>query len=69
MVNCYERAKTSILITSEAKSKNLAIVSLEFTAEEISEEGGDHGKSSWPLRIGLHMCYNGNFNEEREIFE
>ena len=42
---------------------------LEVTAEESSEEGGDHGKSSWPLRIGLHICYNGNFKEERKYFE
>ena len=23
------------------------------------EEGGDDVKSSWPLRPGLHTCYNG----------
>jgi hypothetical protein len=23
------------------------------------EEGGDDVKSSWPLRLGLHTCYNG----------
>ncbi len=23
------------------------------------EEGGDDVKSSWPLRAGLHTCYNG----------
>ena len=23
------------------------------------EEGGDEVKSSWPLRSGLHTCYNG----------
>src|SRR4029079_4846873 len=23
------------------------------------EEGGDDVKSSWPLRVGLHTCYNG----------
>jgi hypothetical protein len=38
-------------------------ISLEWTAEEISEEGRDHGKSSWPLWTGLHMYYNENFNE------
>ncbi len=30
-----------------------------------SEEGGDDVKSSWPLRPGLHTCYNGQDNEER----
>lgn len=29
------------------------------TASDILEEGGDHVKSSWPLWIGLHTCYNG----------
>ena len=24
-----------------------------------TEEGGDDVKSSWPLRVGLHTCYNG----------
>ena len=23
------------------------------------EEGGDDVKSSWPLQVGLHTCYNG----------
>ena len=27
------------------------------------EEGGDDVKSSWPLRAGLHTCYNGGDNE------
>ena len=26
------------------------------------EEGGDDVKSSWPLRAGLHTCYNGGDN-------
>ena len=25
------------------------------------EEGGDDVKSSWPLRGGLHTCYNGDY--------
>ncbi len=29
------------------------------------EEGGDDVKSSWPLRPGLHTCYNGGDNGER----
>ena len=29
------------------------------TADDKSEEGGDDVKSSWPLRAGLHTCYNG----------
>ena len=31
----------------------------EETACDKQEEGGDDVKSSWPLRAGLHTCYNG----------
>ncbi len=31
------------------------------TADDKSEEGGDEVKSSWPLRVGLHACYNGRY--------
>ena len=30
------------------------------------EEGGDDVKSSWPLRAGLHTCYNGSDNGQRD---
>ncbi len=30
------------------------------------EEGGDDVKSSWPLRAGLHTCYNGGDGEQRD---
>ena len=29
------------------------------------EEGGDDVKSSWPLQVGLHTCYNGGDNGQR----
>ena len=29
------------------------------TAVFTAEEGGDDVKSVWPLRLGLHTCYNG----------
>ncbi|CCG06586.1 unnamed protein product, partial [Pararhodospirillum photometricum DSM 122] len=32
------------------------------TAGDKPEEGGDDVKSSWPLRAGLHTCYNGIYN-------
>ena len=32
------------------------------TARGKREEGGDDVKSSWPLRPGLHTCYNGRDN-------
>ena len=31
------------------------------TAGAKPEEGGDDVKSSWPLRPGLHTCYNGPY--------
>ncbi len=33
------------------------------TARDKREEGVDDVKSSWPLRVGLHTCYNGSDNE------
>ena len=35
------------------------------TASDKLEEGGDDVKSSWPLHLGLHTCYNGGDNEEQ----
>ncbi len=32
------------------------------TAGDKPEEGVDDVKSSWPLRVGLHTCYNGGDN-------
>src|SRR4029078_1958401 len=32
------------------------------TAGDKPEEGGDDVKSSWPLRAGLHTCYNAGDN-------
>jgi hypothetical protein len=37
----------------------------EGTAGDKPEEGGDDVKSSWPLRAGLHTCYNGGDSGER----
>src|ERR1019366_932961 len=31
------------------------------TAGDKPEEGGDDVKSAWPLRPGLHTCYNGQY--------
>ena len=31
------------------------------TAGDKPEEGGDDVKSSWPLWVGLHTCYNGRY--------
>ena len=32
------------------------------TASDKEEEGGDDVKSAWPLRPGLHTCYNGRYS-------
>ncbi len=39
------------------------------TAGDKLEEGGDEVKSSWPLRPGLHTCYNGRYRrwQDREV--
>ena len=37
----------------------------EGTAGDKPEEGGDDVKSSWPLRAGLHTCYNGGDSGRR----
>ena len=41
------------------------------TAQINWEEGGDDVKSVWPLRPGLHTCYNVqyNVNRDREVEE
>src|SRR5687767_9483915 len=36
------------------------------TARDKREEGGDDVKSSWPLRPGLHTCYNGRYKEKQD---
>jgi len=35
------------------------------TAGDKPEEGGDDVKSSWPLWVGLHTCYNGQNKGKR----
>jgi hypothetical protein len=35
------------------------------TARVNGEEGGDDVKSSWPLCLGLHTCYNGGYKGSR----
>ena len=35
------------------------------TARVKREEGADDVKSVWPLRPGLHTCYNGRYNGKR----
>ena len=57
VVRCWvksrnERNPYCLLLTGEAEHS-------DGTAGDKPEEGGDDVKSSWPLRPGLHTCYNG----------
>ena len=38
---------------------------LKQTAPANGEEGGDDVKSAWPLCLGLHASYNGQYKEYR----
>ena len=63
VVRCWvksrnERNPHPLLLTGNAENS-------EETAGDKPEEGGDDVKSSWPLRPGLHTCYNGGDNGQR----
>ena len=63
VVRCWvksrnERNPHPLLLTGNAENS-------EETAGDKPEEGGDDVKSSWPLRLGLHTCYNGGDNGQR----
>ena len=40
-----------------------------WTAYASREEGGEDVTPSWPLRLGLHTCYNGSYKakQNREV--
>ena len=48
---------------------NSSAVHSSETARVKREEGADDVKSVWPLRPGLHTCYNGRYNgkQDREV--
>ena len=63
VVRCWvksrnERNPCSQLLTGNAEDSG-------ETAGAKPEEGGDDVKSSWPLRLGLHTCYNGPYRALR----
>ena len=63
VVRCWvksrnERNPYRPLLTSKVEDS-------DETAGDNSEEGGDDVKSSCPLRLGLHTCYNGYYKEMR----
>ena len=58
VVRCWvksrnERNPCPVLLTGKAEDSR-------GTAGVKPEEGGDDVKSSWPLRLGRHTCYNGH---------
>ena len=67
VVRCWvksrnERNPCPVLLTGNAEDSR-------GTAGVKPEEGGDDVKSSWPLRLGLHTCYNGWYKglQNREV--
>ncbi len=50
MYSCYQRSVGHSVQTAGVKP----------------EEGGDDVKSSWPLCLGLHTCYNGQHKEKQD---
>ena len=64
VVRCWvksrnERNPYRPLLTGKAEDS-------DETAGDNSEEGGDDVKSSCPLRLGLHTCYNGRNRGQRK---
>ncbi len=63
VVRCWvksrnERNPCPSLLTGKAENS-------KETAGDKPEEGGDDVKSSWPLWVGLHTCYNGENRGKR----
>ena len=63
VVRCWvksrnERNPYDQLLTGRAEDS-------DKTAGDNSEEGGDDVKSSCPLCLGLHTCYNGGYRGQR----
>jgi hypothetical protein len=56
--SCNERNPYSYLPASN-------VGNYKKTASDKLEEGGDEVKSSWPLWVGLHACYNGVYKEQQ----
>ena len=58
-----QRAQPLPLVASDSVGNS------KGTAGDKPEEGGDDVKSSWPLRPGLHTCYNGRYrgSQYREV--
>ncbi len=53
--------RCSVKSVNERNPRHVLYFSHE-TAGYKSEEGVDDVKSAWPLCLGLHRCYNGQYN-------
>ncbi len=56
VVRCWVKSATS---ATPFFSYHHLVGDSKDTAPVNGEEGGDDVKSSWPLCLGLHTCYNG----------
>ena len=75
MVNSYERTQPLvhlIIYLFQIYRNHVFFWQIKLKLQlrkKVSEEGRDYGKSSWPLWIGLYMCYNENFKKKQRISE
>ena len=64
VVRCWVKSRNErnpyVLLPADIQAGNSG-----QTARSNREEGGDDVKSAWPLRLGLHTCYNAQHNENR----
>ena len=59
VVRCWVKSRNERNPHSYLPASNVG--NYKRTAGDKPEEGGDDVKSSWPLRVGLHACYNGGY--------
>ena len=59
----HKRWNSATLVISCIRRYTGVVLSSK-TAGDKPEEGGDDVKSSCPLCLGLHTCYNGWYNEQ-----
>ena len=73
LFNSKQREEPYPLLTSWSGLSEMIVFgsagNYKGTAGNKPEEGGDDVKSSWPLRVGLHTCYNGRYKRslKREL--
>ena len=55
------KSESLVIADQNAAIASISDGNFKDTASDKLEEGGDDVKSSWPLRPGLHTCYNGRY--------